>query len=477
LPRNSEGRIGKGLANLWSRKKIAKRPALIVSKKPNRKSQINFARKLTTFLRLPVIIVAVIGGLLLLVDRAKSQPSPALNISMTNQQMTLSWQTIHTDFGLEAAQSLDSKALWNIQLSGLTNFGSNFTFKTAASSDAAFFRLHKAACNCGAIVALAETWTWVPITNAYNVDGSTTGIGVNLNPASSNVLIFMNGGGACWNDLTCYVLQTATLEPYGATQFSNDLAAFTTPGSGDYAWFYDRTVATNVFKDFNYVFVPYSTGDVFAGSRTNLYGTTVTRQVGFLNFSNYLQCLVPTFPSATYVVLAGSSAGGLGAAFNWWQTQEAFSSARVDLIDDSGPILPEAVIAEGSGGFGTTAISNWNLTAAVPITCAECPTNFDSIFSFFASVHPDNRAAFLSYSSDTVMPSYYGLSTSQYNAGLSEFLAGPFNPNTNFAYFILSGSGHVLLPGAPSDSTAGVNLEQFLSEMVTNYPGWTSVHP
>ena len=287
----------------------------------------------------------------------------------------------------------------------------------------------------------------------------------------------MNGGGACWNDLTCYLLQTATLEPYGATQFSDDVAIFTTPGNGDYLWFYDRTVATNVFKDFNYVFVPYSTGDVFAGSRTNLYGSTLTRQVGFLNFSNYLQRLVPTFPSASYVVLAGSSAGGVGAAFNWWQAQQAFSSARVDLIDDSGPILPEAVIAEGSGGFGPTAISNWNLTAAVPITCAECPTNFDSIFSFFAGVHPANRAAFLSYSSDTVMPTYYGLTSSVYNAALAEFLAGPFNPNTNFAYFILSGSGHVLLPGAPSDTTAGVNLEQFISDMVTNRPAWNSVQP
>jgi len=435
-------------------------------------------RKPTPLFQVPFIIVALVGGLFLLAHRAESQSSPNLNISLTNKQVTLSWQTIHTDFGLEAGQSLDTNALWNIQLSGLTNLGSNFTFTTAASSNAAFFRLHKAACNCGAIVAPVETWTWVPFTNAYNVDGSTTGIGVNLNPASSNVLIFMNGGGACWSDLTCYVLQTATIEPYGAEEFTNDEAIFTTPGSGDYLWFYDRTVATNVFKDFNYVFVPYSTGDVFAGSRTNLYGATVTRQVGFLNFSNYLQCLVPTFPSASYVVLAGSSAGGLGASFNWWQTQEAFSSARVDLIDDSGPILPEDVIAEGSGSFSSMAISNWNLTAALPITCAECSaTNLDQIFSFFASVHPANRAAFLSYSSDSVMPTYYGLTTSQYNAGLAEFLAGPFNPNTNFAYFILSGSGHVLLPGAPSDTTDGVNLEQFLSEMVTNDPGWTSVQP
>ena len=76
-----------------------------------------------------------------------------------------------------------------------------------------------------------------------------------------------------------------------------------------------------------------------------------------------------------------------------------------------------------------------------------------------------------------VNPSHYGLSSSQHNADLTEFLTGPFNPNMNFAYFILNGSGHVLLPGAPSDSTAGVNLEQFIGDMVTNDPGWTSVHP
>jgi hypothetical protein len=133
-------------------------------------------------------------------------------------------------------------------------------------------------------------------------------------------------------------------------------------------------------------------------------------------------------------------------------------------------------MAEGSGIFSPLAVANWNLMASLPITCASCPANLDAVFSFFASVHPGNRAAFLSYSNDTVIPSYYGITSSQYNAGLNEFLASPFNPNTNYAYFILNGSGSVIMPGPPSQSTDGVTLAQFLSEMVTNDPAWTSVH-
>lgn len=79
----------------------------------------------------------------------------------------------------------------------------------------------------------------MPFTNAYCVDGSTAGLGVNLNPGSSNVLIFLTGGGACWSDLTCYVLQTATIQPYNLAQFSYDVANFTTPGSEVYSWFFD----------------------------------------------------------------------------------------------------------------------------------------------------------------------------------------------------------------------------------------------
>ena len=49
----------------------------------------------------------------------------------------------------------------------------------------------------------SEKWTWVPVPGSHCRDGSATGFGINVNPASKNLMIFLEGGGACFNALTC----------------------------------------------------------------------------------------------------------------------------------------------------------------------------------------------------------------------------------------------------------------------------------
>jgi hypothetical protein len=181
----------------------------------------------------------------------------------------------------------------------------------------------------------AGQWTWVPFDNAFCADGSPTGIGVNLSATpGARPLIYLEGGGACWNEITCYTLMTAAYftTGYGASDFaseSSDTTYLALPGG-----FFDRTAAANPFKDYSYIYVPYCTGDVFAGNNVVQYGSNMAHYVGFANVTAFLDRIVPTFPSADRVILAGSSAGGLGAAYNWWQTQQAFGNIRVDLIDD-----------------------------------------------------------------------------------------------------------------------------------------------
>src|SRR5262245_8798339 len=59
------------------------------------------------------------------------------------------------------------------------------------------------------ITAPPEQWTWVPFDNAFCANGSTTGIGVNLTDKSKRVIVYFEGGGACWSDVTCYTIKTA----------------------------------------------------------------------------------------------------------------------------------------------------------------------------------------------------------------------------------------------------------------------------
>ncbi|HTQ46108.1 MAG TPA: pectin acetylesterase-family hydrolase, partial [Polyangiaceae bacterium] len=200
------------------------------------------------------------------------------------------------------------------------------------------------------ITAPADQWTFVPFSNAFCGNGASTGIGINPHAGATRVLVYLEGGGACWSELTCYTTMTAAYftTGYSAQDFateSTDTTNLAQPGG-----FFDRTASANPFKDYSFVYVPYCTGDIHAGNNVATYGTNMGHHVGYANMTAYLSRIVPTFPGMQRVVLAGSSAGGYGALFNWWQTQQAFGSVRVDLIDDSGTFLPRDVEMLGSMG-------------------------------------------------------------------------------------------------------------------------------
>src|SRR6478752_8591829 len=47
-----------------------------------------------------------------------------------------------------------------------------------------------------------KTWQYVPVDGAQCMNGTPTGIGVNLG-TSGDLVIYLEGGGACFNDGTC----------------------------------------------------------------------------------------------------------------------------------------------------------------------------------------------------------------------------------------------------------------------------------
>ena len=326
-----------------------------------------------------------------------------------------------------------------------------------------------------AITAPAETWTWVPFDNAYCGNGSTTGIGINLTSASNRLLIYLQEGGACWNALTCAAgLADNFTTGYGASNFATDATDTTYLAlSGG---FFDRSAAANPFKDYSFVFVPYCTGDTHSGSNVTSLGAGLTAHfVGFRNITAYLERLAVTFPAVDRIVLAGSSAGGFGAAANWWQTAQAFPGVRVDMIDDSGAIMPNDVLPSPDTEQAAQRAA-WNLSATTPPGCTDCATSLDAVYTFGSTTFPGSRGALLSYQNDSVLPSFYFITTQKFTLGLGEVEAQLFDPTMNLRYFNASGSGHVLWFD-PALSTQSTTLQQFITLMVTDDPGWGSVTP
>lgn len=319
------------------------------------------------------------------------------------------------------------------------------------------------------IDAPKEQWTWVPFDDAFCANGTTTGIGVNLTDKSSKVVIYLMGGGACWDNLTCYVLKTAVNidTGYGEAQFASDAKSLN--GS-----LFDRSDPKNPLGDASYFFVPYCTGDVHGGDNPDAdYNGTKTLHVGFKNMQAYLKRIVATIPNAERVVLSGSSAGGFGAGFNWWQAQKAFGDARVDLIDDSGPPLPSPYLSESLEGQWRAA---WNLNATLPEGCTECQTDLSAIFGFYSQSLPKNRAALLSYTHDQVISAYFQISQDEVAEGLG-VLGGKIDTYDNARYFYVDGNSHVLLGDPAGVSQNGVVLRDWLTQMLNDDPAWASVKP
>jgi hypothetical protein len=323
------------------------------------------------------------------------------------------------------------------------------------------------------ITAPPNTWTYVSFHNSSCNDGTPVGIGINPSAKSSNVLIYFNGGGACWDYLTCYIAGAATLGPYTTTQFNTDIAALGAT--------FNRTDANNPFEDWNYVFVPYCTGDVHAGDNVVTYtlGTSSNtfNHKGHANVMAYLARLGPTFPTPAKVAVIGDSAGGGGATVNYVSARAYWPSAKMYLIDDSLPFYPPA---ETPAATMSAELANWNIQPLLSDICGSggaCLTDFSRIYPALRTLFPSDRMAYMGYEQDNTMSDYYETLPALFQADLDQLDAQVFQP-ANWNAFFLNGTNHTMLwSWATSTTTTSVKLESWVNDMITDAPTWTTAGP
>ncbi len=325
-----------------------------------------------------------------------------------------------------------------------------------------------------AIEAPAETWTWIPFQNAHCANGETTGIAVNLTDRSDRLVLYLEGGGACWDEATCYTMNASAhvADGYGALEFAADFGP-TAPKFAT-AQIFDRDDPAHPIRDMSYVYVPYCTGDMHGGDNVVTYGERTTMHVGAANLRAYLERIVPTFPDLERAYLAGASAGGYGATFHWWRVQAAFGDVRVDLLDDSGPPLDPPYLAEQ---LSDTWRAQWNLGAAMPPDCPACQHTFGALYDYYGAHHTTQRWALLSYTKDWIVPIYFGFSADLFPEAIAGINDAHVAPYPNARSYLLDATGHVLLTAPFPVVSAGVDLQAWLGEMVSDAPTWQSVGP
>src|SRR5690606_33126964 len=188
-------------------------------------------------------------------------------------------------------------------------------------------------------------WVWISMPEMRCSDGTEGGFAVNFTDASRDLLIYLQGGGICYDGLTC--AGGGAPSTVGADPLRTAL-----DGSiRDHRGVFDREDATNPLRDSNFVVLPHCTGDHHTGYRVARHGSGTFHHVGYTNITRMIERVVPTFEDAGRVVLSGFSAGGVGIAANYHQIATAFESVGQPppfLIIDAGPFARPPTLTESA---------------------------------------------------------------------------------------------------------------------------------
>lgn len=321
------------------------------------------------------------------------------------------------------------------------------------------------------ITAPLDTWTWVEFPESTCDEGSPTGLGVNLS-GGKDVLIYLAGGGGCYDYATCFENPKFVRGAFKKAQFeSAQRTAF--PGS-----LLDRTIE-NPAGTFSLFYVPYCTGDFHIGDRVATYAQGATRRSflhkGRKNLERFLARIAATVPAPGRVLVAGSSAGGFGAYFNYDLVRRAFPGAKVSLLDDSGPPLQQA---DFTAAQRDTISAAWGLDQTLFPLCPGCQSDWSALVPILQARYPKDRMALLSFQQDPSMAAFFGVpSLAQYERIMSELSTQLLAPTATFRSYYVFGYGHVMLSNPGLYSSSGVPLYEWLRQLLTDDPRWGSVAP
>ncbi len=165
---------------------------------------------------------------------------------------------------------------------------------------------------------------------------------------TNKLLIYYQGGGACWNALTCAIPSCRSLPEENLDEFAAE-------------GFFDLENPENPFRDWNIVFVSYCSCDIHFGDASVEYqdGDEPSRHLGFHNAKVAEKWAREHFLNPEVVFVTGSSAGAYGAWFHGPLLHEVWPASQVHVLADAG----NGVITEE---FLQNELAVWNFRPNLP---------------------------------------------------------------------------------------------------------------
>jgi hypothetical protein len=208
--------------------------------------------------------------------------------------------------------------------------------------------------------------------------------------ASDELVIFLQGGGACWSDFCAAFEETNTLRDSDGGILNPELAG-------------------NPVADWDVVYLPYCDGSLFAGDVDRVLpnsfggpGTSMGYQRGLQNLTAALDVAVSEFPEPSRILLTGVSGGAFGTIVALPLVRYYYPETEILVFNDSGI----GVAKEGDPGFvNETLLAGWNASALVPASCPECTSNghITRLVEWQLAADDNFTMSALSYSADSVI--------------------------------------------------------------------------
>lgn len=300
-------------------------------------------------------------------------------------------------------------------------------------------------------------------------DGTPYKYFVKERPESDNVLVLYEGGGACWSYETCSAAEgnlgalgvncvlankdkpedekeDCVADNYADTYYAlPDTIGDATFGLiekmiPDWVSITNRRVAIDTvlpyasagfdtktgetvspMQDWNLVFVPYCTADLYAGAKTIEYkkypddvvpegeeqDSYLFKHVGLKNVELVAEELNERFPNVPQFAMNGCSAGGVGVMATYPMFRHAMKGIENGYVfSDAGPLFPTGGDLEHpahSKPLHDTVLDAWNIGAmfdvlldnygdvATEIGITQLPEDVSDLYKFMSAAFPDDR--------------------------------------------------------------------------------------
>lgn len=262
-----------------------------------------------------------------------------------------------------------------------------------------------------------------------------TGYSVDTREGDSDALvIFLQGGGACWGDF-CAANETADGLPVSGI-LNPDLAG-------------------NPVADWDVVYLPYCDGSLFAGDVDRMLpasqlgdgeGMSMGYQRGLQNLTAAMDVAVGEFPEPSRILLTGVSGGAFGTIAALPLVRFYYPDTEILVFNDSGV----GIAKEGEPEFvEETLLAGWNADSLIPASCTDCTSNghITGLIEWQLDADPNFTMSALSFSADAVIAvTFLQINPQRFTTSLLAETARTTDLfETRYKRFIPEGTAHTTL--------------------------------